>query len=52
MIDTFSRDKNRVGTRLEFHYEVKDGQWHHSGKSSKGEDMYEIWSAYAEAYVK
>lgn len=52
MIDTFSRDKNRVGARLEFHYEVKDGQWHHSGKSSKGEDMYEIWSPYAEAYAK
>lgn len=51
-IDTFSRDKNRVGASLEFNFEVKDGQWHHSGKSSKGDEMYEIWSPYAEAYSK
>lgn len=51
-IDTFSRDKNRVGASLEFNYEVKDGKWHHSGKSSKGDEMYEIWSPYSEAYTK
>ena len=51
-IDTFSRDKNRVGAELQFNFEVKDGKWHHSGKSSKGDEMYEIWSPYAEAYSK
>ncbi|MCM4155173.1 hypothetical protein [Gramella sp. AN32] len=49
-IDLFSRDNNRVGAQLEFNFEVKDGKWHHSGKSSKGDPIYEIWSAYAEAY--
>lgn len=52
IIDFFSRDKNRVGDILVFDYEVKDGKWHHSGKSSKGDPMYEIWSPYAEAYKK
>lgn len=49
-IDNFSRDKNRIGAKLEFQYELKDGEWHHLGKSSKGEPMYEIWSPYNEAY--
>lgn len=51
-IDFFSRDNNRVGAELDFEYEVKDDQWHHSGKSSKGDPIYEIWSAYADAYSK
>jgi len=51
-IDFFSRDKNRVGANLEFQYELKDGEWHHSGNSSKGDPIYEIWSPYAEAYTK
>jgi len=51
-IDFFSRDKNRVGASLEFQYELKDGEWHHSGKSSKGDPIYEIWSPYSEAYTK
>jgi len=50
-ITFFSRDNSRVGTSLEFNYEVKDGEWHHSGKSSKGEPIYEIWSPYQEAYT-
>lgn len=49
-IEFFSRDNSRVGANLGFDYEVKDGEWHHSGKSSKGDPMYEIWSPYAEAY--
>lgn len=49
-ITFFSRDNSRVGASLEFDYEVKDGEWHHSGKSSGGEPIYEIWSPYAEAY--
>ena len=50
-IDFFSRDASRVGAKLPFDYEVKDGEWHHSGKSSKGDPFYEIWSPYAEAYT-
>ncbi|NJY61271.1 hypothetical protein HC174_00685 [Salinimicrobium sp. CDJ15-81-2] len=51
-IEFFSRDDSRVGANLAFDYEVKDGEWHHSGKSSKGDAIYEIWSPYAEAYKK
>lgn len=43
-IEFFSRDDSRVGVSLEFNYELKDGKWHHSGKSSKGDPMYEVWS--------
>ena len=43
-IDFFSRDQSRVGAALDFKFELKDGDWHHSGKSSKGNDIYEIWS--------
>ncbi|PRX52085.1 hypothetical protein [Salegentibacter salegens] len=51
-IEFFSRDASRVGASLEFQYEVKDGNWHHKGKSSKGDPIYEIWSPYSEAYQK
>ncbi len=40
----FSRDNNRVGAKLEFKGELKEKDWHHSGKSSKGDPIYEIWS--------
>jgi hypothetical protein len=43
-IEFFSRDKSRVGASLGFDFEVKDGDWHHSGKSSKGDPIYEVWS--------
>lgn len=43
-IDFFSRDSTRVGASLEFDYELQDGKWHHSGKSSKGDPIQEIWS--------
>lgn len=43
-IDFFSRDDSRVGATLEFDYELKDGDWHHTGKNSKGEPLYEIWA--------
>lgn len=39
----FSRDNSRVGAKLQFTGELKDGAWHHSGKSSKGEPIYEVW---------
>lgn len=42
-IEFFSRDVSRVGKRLEFKYELLEGNWHHSGLSSKGEPIYEIW---------
>lgn len=51
-IEFFSRDDSRVGANLDFDYKVKAGEWHHSGKSSKGDPMYEIWSPYKEAYTK
>ena len=43
-IDFFSRDNTRVGASLDFKFELKDDNWHHSGKSSKGDPIYEIWS--------
>lgn len=43
-IEFFSRDDSRAGASLEFNYELIDGNWHHSGYSSKGDPMYEIWS--------
>lgn len=43
-IEFFSRDDSRVGASLEFDYELKEGDWHHSGLSSKGQPIYEIWS--------
>jgi len=39
----FSRDNSRVGAELQFQYEIEGDDWHHKGKNSKGEDMYEIW---------
>ncbi|VXC90855.1 conserved hypothetical protein [Sphingobacterium multivorum] len=43
-IQFFSRDNNRVGQELAFDGEIVDGRWQHRGKSSKGDDIYEIWS--------
>lgn len=43
-IQFFSRDNNRVGSKLSFDFSVDGDDWHHSGKSSKGDPMYEIWS--------
>ena len=43
-IDFFSRDSSRVGASLSFDAKLENGQWHHSGLSSKGEKIYEIWS--------
>jgi len=42
-IEFFSRDNSRVGAELKFEYELKGDDWHHQGKNSKGEPMYEIW---------
>lgn len=42
-IEFFSRDNSRVGTKLTFDYRISGDDWHHQGKNSKGEPMYEIW---------
>lgn len=43
-IEFFSRDNSRVGSKLEFDFSLTDGDWRHSGKSSKGDPIDEIWS--------
>ncbi len=45
-IEFFSRDNTRVGASLTFDYSIKadNSQWHHSGLSSKGSSIYEIWT--------
>lgn len=43
-IEFFSRDSSRVGASLEFDFELIEGNWHHSGLSSKGNPIHEIWS--------
>lgn len=43
-IEFFSRDTSRVGASLNFTYELQEGDWHHSGLSSKGDPIYEVWS--------
>jgi hypothetical protein len=43
-IEFFSRDDSRVGASLSFDFKLKDGDWHHSGFSSKGAPLYEVWS--------
>lgn len=39
----FSRDSNRIGAKLVFDGKLEDGKWHHSGLSSKGDKIYEVW---------
>ena len=43
-IQFFSRNNNSVGKILPFNYSLKGDDWHHSGKSSKGDPIYEIWT--------
>lgn len=43
-IEFFSRDDSRAGVSLGFDFELIDGKWHHSGLSSKGNPIHEIWS--------
>ncbi|WP_346236624.1 hypothetical protein ABDK00_014645 [Niabella insulamsoli] len=42
-IEFFSRDGSRVGMSLTFDGQLENGNWIHSGKSSKGDPIYEIW---------
>jgi len=43
-IEFFSRDDSKVGASLKFNYSLVDGKWHHTGFSSKGDPIHEIWS--------
>lgn len=43
-IEFFSRDSSRVGASLGFKWALDSGEWHHSGLSSKGDPIYEIWT--------
>lgn len=44
-IDFFSRDQTRVGMSLIFNFALtQEGDWRHSGKSSKGDAIDEVWS--------
>lgn len=44
-IQVFSRDNSRVGAKLEFDFSIiEGGDWRHSGKSSKGDSIDEIWT--------
>jgi hypothetical protein len=40
----FSRDASRVGMSLTFNARVEGKDWYHSGKSSKGDPINEVWS--------
>jgi len=42
-IEFFSRDNDRVGASLSFDGKIEDGSWHHSGLSSTGNPIFEIW---------
>lgn len=43
-IDFFSRDNDRVGKSLTFHADLNGTEWHHTGQSSTGGKVNEIWS--------
>lgn len=43
-IEFFSRDNSRVGASLSFDGKLIEGNWHHSGLSSTGNPIYEVWS--------
>ncbi|MEJ7557702.1 MAG: hypothetical protein WKF66_05290 [Pedobacter sp.] len=42
-IEFFSRDNSRVGAALSFDGKLEGDKWHHSGLSSKGDKIYEVW---------
>jgi hypothetical protein len=43
-IEFFSRDSSRVGMSLSFDGKVEGKQWFHSGLSSKGDKINEVWA--------
>lgn len=42
-IEFFSRDSSRVGMSLSFDAAIDGKKWHHTGKSSKGDRVSEVW---------
>ena len=44
IIQYFSRDDSRVGAELDFNYEIKNQNWYHTGFSSKGSPINEVWT--------
>jgi len=42
-IEFFSRDNSKAGLKLQFDFEIVDGEWNHKGFSSKGDPLHEIW---------
>lgn len=42
-IEFFSKQNSRVGASLTFNWQLKDGRWDHSGLSSNGDPIHEIW---------
>jgi hypothetical protein len=42
-IQFFSRDNNRVGSSLQFDWKLEGGRWDHSGKSTAGKPIHEVW---------
>ncbi len=43
-IEFFSKDNTKVGISLTFNYSLVNGDWQHSGLSSKGDPINETWS--------
>ncbi len=43
-IEFFSRDSSRVGASLSFDDKIENGKWIHTGLSSTGDPLHEIWS--------
>ncbi len=43
-IEFFSRDNSRVGASLSFDGKLEGNNWYHSGKSSKGDPISEVWT--------
>jgi hypothetical protein len=43
-IEFFSRDSSRVGMSLSFNGKIDGKDWYHSGKSSRGDPINEVWS--------
>ena len=45
-IEFFSRDSTRVGMSLTFDGKLEGKDWYHSGKSSRGDAINEVWSRF------
>ncbi|GAA4970325.1 membrane or secreted protein [Algibacter aquimarinus] len=43
-IEFFSKDNSKVGMSLDFNYSIDNGNWTHTGFTSKGDPLHEIWS--------